>query len=94
MERGDDFFREDFGGPEDLDAQDIPRIAELDGDAWGDLRRGRPGRHSSSLAPQKKYAFVPRARFGMIACRSSAFARMAPGITYAESLSGPRVGIE
>jgi hypothetical protein len=37
MERGDDFFREDFGGPEDLDAQDIPRIAELDGDAWRDL---------------------------------------------------------
>jgi hypothetical protein len=24
MERGDDFFREDFGGPEDLDAEDIP----------------------------------------------------------------------
>ena len=37
MKRGDDFFGEDFGGPGDLDAEDIPRITELDGDAWGDL---------------------------------------------------------
>jgi hypothetical protein len=37
MERGDDFFREDFGGPEDLDPQDIACIAELDSDAWRDL---------------------------------------------------------
>ena len=38
MERGDDFFGEDFGGPKDLDAEDTPRIAELDSDAWGDLK--------------------------------------------------------
>ena len=43
--RGDDSFGEDCGGPEYLDAQDIPRIAELDGDAGrgfnqsGDLAR-------------------------------------------------------
>ena len=35
VERGEDFFRGDLGGPEDLDAEDIARIAELDGDAWG-----------------------------------------------------------
>ena len=37
VERGKDFFREEFGSLEDLDAQDIPRIAALDGDAWKDL---------------------------------------------------------
>ena len=39
MERGDDFLRKDFGGAEDLDAEDIPRIAELDSDAWRDFNR-------------------------------------------------------
>jgi hypothetical protein len=38
-ERGDDFFREDFGGPEDIDTQDPPRNTELDGDAWRDFNR-------------------------------------------------------
>ena len=37
VKRGDDFFREDFGGAEEFDAQDIPRIAELDSNAWGDF---------------------------------------------------------
>jgi len=32
MERGDDFFRKDFGGPENLDAQDIPASPKLDSD--------------------------------------------------------------
>ncbi len=45
MERGDALLREDLGGPKDLDAEDIPRIAELDGDAWGDFNR------SGDLAP-------------------------------------------
>jgi len=34
MQRGDDFFRQHLGRPEDLDAKDIPLIAELDSDAW------------------------------------------------------------
>ena len=37
--RGDDSFGEDCGGAEDLYAQDIPRMAELDGDAGGDFDR-------------------------------------------------------
>jgi hypothetical protein len=39
MERGNDFFGEDFGGPEDLDTEDIPRIAKLDGDTLRDFKR-------------------------------------------------------
>jgi hypothetical protein len=39
MKRGDDFFHEDFGGSENFDAEDIPCIAELDGDAWSDFDR-------------------------------------------------------
>lgn len=45
VERGDDSFGEGCGGWEDLAPQDIPRIAELDGDAWGDFNR------SGDLAP-------------------------------------------
>src|SRR5215510_4925344 len=39
MERGDDFSHEGFGGTENFDAEDIPRIAEFDGDAWRDFDR-------------------------------------------------------
>src|SRR5919109_3899118 len=65
MERGDDLFRQDLGRPEDFYSQDIPCIAELDGDSWRDLDRAR----NLSLLAEKIQHISPYVISGFGFCR-------------------------
>jgi hypothetical protein len=65
MARGDDLFRQNLGRSEDFNSQDVPGVAELDGDSWRDLDRAR---HLSRLA-EKIQHISPHIIAGLGLCR-------------------------
>ena len=66
VERGDDLFREDLGRSQDFNPQDIPCIAELDGDSWRYLDRAS----DLSLLTEKIQDVSPNIISGLGFCRS------------------------